>query len=150
MTDYNKWERINASVEDDETDVAREKLRLQKEQMSDKEVRRIHECWEKPEFRAMFDEYAQEVSEARNPARLHARCLTVRLGSRLSPQVSDPKHKAETEAYLAQCEAEQRAAAGGGVPCSRHRMLGFHGLRMLAGAVCPDYGPPAAHPHFRR
>lgn len=51
--------------------------------MSEKEVRRLHECWEQPEFKAMFQEYAEEVS--------------------------DPKHKAESEAYLAQCEAEQRA-----------------------------------------
>jgi len=89
MTDYSKWERINASIEDDEEDHARARLRMQKEEMTEQEVRRIHECWEKPEFRAMFDEYAQEVS--------------------------DPKHKAETEAYLAQCEAEQRAAAVGGL-----------------------------------
>lgn len=83
MTDYNKWERINASIEDDETDIAREKLRMQKEQMSEKEVRRIHECWEKPEFRAMFDEYAQEVSQALSPARSLARrgCLSIQTGS---------------------------------------------------------------------
>ena len=50
--------------------------------MTTDEVKRLHDCWEKPEFKAMFHEYAEEVS--------------------------DPKHRAEQEAYLAQCEREQR------------------------------------------
>ena len=83
MTDYKKWEEIEASIPDDEDDKARQRLKEQKANMSDNEVRRLHECWEKPEFKAMFQEYADEVS--------------------------DPTHKAETEKYLAQCEAEQRA-----------------------------------------
>ena len=89
MTDYARWAQFNDSIEDDEEERARARLRAQREDMSEKEVRRLHECWDKPEFRAMFNEYAEEVS--------------------------DPKHKAETEAYLTQCEAEQRAAAGEGV-----------------------------------
>ena len=82
-TDYNKWEKINASIEPDEEDLARERLKQQKANMTEEEVRRLHDCWEKPEFKQMFHEYAEEVS--------------------------DPKNKAEQEAYLAQCEAEQRA-----------------------------------------
>ena len=72
MTDYSKWERINASIEDDEEDHARARLRMQKEEMTEQEVRRIHECWEKPEFRAMFDEYAQEVCQHMHMARKHS------------------------------------------------------------------------------
>ena len=82
-TDYSKWAEFEASIPDDEEDVARRKLRAQKDDMSEQEVRRLHECWEKPEFKQMFHEYAEEVS--------------------------DPKNKAEQEAYLSQVEAEQRA-----------------------------------------
>merc|ERR1719271_2385402 len=83
MTDYKKWENIEKSIPEDEEDKALKRLREQKESMSEKEVRRLHECWEQPEFKAMFNEYAEEVS--------------------------DPAHRAESEQYLAQCEAEQRA-----------------------------------------
>ena len=83
MTDYKKWEEIEKNIPDDEEDKARQRLREQKDNMTQQEVQRLHECWEKPEFKAMFQEYADEVS--------------------------DPTHKAETEKYLAQCEAEQRA-----------------------------------------
>ena len=82
-TDYNKWEKINQSIEPDEDELALQRLKQQKANMSEEEVRRLHDCWEKPEFKAMFQEYADEVS--------------------------DPKNKAEQEAYLSQCEAEQRA-----------------------------------------
>lgn len=82
-TNYSKWANFERELEPDPEDVAREKLRRQKENMSDKEVRRLHDCWEEPEFRRMFEEYQEEVT--------------------------DPKHRAETEEYLMQCEAEQRA-----------------------------------------
>ena len=82
-TNYDKWAKFEKELPEDEEDVARRKLRKQKDDMSDKEVRRLHECWEQPEFRRMFEEYQEEVT--------------------------DPKHRAETEEYLAQCEAEQRA-----------------------------------------
>ena len=82
-TDYSKWDAIDKTIPDDEEDMARVRLKEQKASMSNEEVRRLHECWEKPEFKTMFNEYAEEVS--------------------------DPKHRAESEAYLAQCEAEQRA-----------------------------------------
>ena len=83
MTDYKKWESIEASIPEDEEDKARRRLREQRDNMTGDEVKRLHECWEKPEFKAMFHEYAEEVS--------------------------DPAHRAESEKYLAQCEAEQRA-----------------------------------------
>jgi len=83
MTDYKKWQQIEDSIPEDEEDKARQRLRQQKDDMSDQEVRRLHECWEQPEFKTMFHEYAEEVS--------------------------DPAHRAESEKYLAQCEAEQRA-----------------------------------------
>ena len=83
MTDYSKWDKMAAEQEEDDDEKARRKLRDLKNDMSDKEVRRLHECWEKPEFRGMFHEYAEEVS--------------------------DPAHRVESEKYLAQCEAEQRA-----------------------------------------
>ena len=83
MTDYNKWAQFEKELPEDEEEAALKRLRAQKESMSHEEVRRLHECWEKPEFKQMFDEYANEVS--------------------------DPAHRAESEAYLAQCEAEQRA-----------------------------------------
>jgi len=83
MTDYKKWAELEKEIPDDEEDIALKKLREQKDNMSEKEVRRLHECWEKPEFKQMFQEYAEEVS--------------------------DPKHKAEQEAYLQQVEQEQRA-----------------------------------------
>ena len=82
-TNYDKWAKFEKELPEDEEDIARRKLRKQKDDMSDKEVRRLHECWEQPEFRRMFEEYQEEVT--------------------------DPKHRAETEEYLAQCEAEQRA-----------------------------------------
>ena len=82
-TNYDKWANFEKELEPDPEDIAREKLRRQKENMSDKEVRRLHDCWEEPEFRRMFEEYQEEVT--------------------------DPKHRAETEEYLMQCEAEQRA-----------------------------------------
>jgi len=82
-TDYDKWAKLEKELPEDEEEGALRRLREQKESMSDTEVRRLHECWEKPEFKAMFHEYAEEVS--------------------------DPAHKAEQEEYLAQCEAEQRA-----------------------------------------
>ena len=82
-TNYKKWANFEKELEPDEEDLARERLRQQKENMSEKEVRRLHECWEQPEFRKMFEDYQEEVS--------------------------DPKHRAETEEYLAQVEAEQRA-----------------------------------------
>ena len=96
-TDYNKWEKINASIEPDEEDLARERLKQQKANMTEEEVRRLHDCWEKPEFKQMFHEYAEEVS--------------------------DPKNKAEQEAYLAQCEAEQRAQERAGEVDVEHRHL---------------------------
>ena len=83
MTDYKKWESIERSIPEDEEEKALRNLKAQKESMSEHEVRRLHECWEQPEFRRMFEEYQEEVT--------------------------DPKHRAETEEYLAQCEAEQRA-----------------------------------------
>ena len=83
MTDYKKWQEIEDSIPEDEDDAALKRLREQKDNMSNEEVRRLHECWEQPEFRRMFEEYQEEVT--------------------------DPKHRAETEEYLAQCEAEQRA-----------------------------------------
>ena len=82
MTDYNKWAKFEKEIAPDEEDLARERLRKQKDDMSEKEVRRLHECWEQPDFRRMFEEYQEEVT--------------------------DPKHRAETEQYLTQCEAEQR------------------------------------------
>lgn len=82
-TNYDKWAKLEKELPEDEEDLARARLREQKENMSDKEVRRLHECWEKPEFRTMWSEYQEEVS--------------------------DPAHRAETEEYLAQVEAEQRA-----------------------------------------
>jgi len=86
-TDYNKWANYERDLEPDPEDIAREKLRKQKENMSEKEIRRLHDCWEEPEFRRMFEEYQEEVT--------------------------DPKHRAETEEYLMQCEAEQRAGKQG-------------------------------------
>ena len=86
-TDYNKWANFERDLEPDPEDIAREKLRKQKENMSEKEIRRLHDCWEEPEFRRMFEEYQEEVT--------------------------DPKHRAETEEYLMQCEAEQRAGKQG-------------------------------------
>lgn len=86
-TNYDKWANFEKELEPDPEDIAREKLRRQKENMSDKEVRRLHDCWEEPEFRRMFEEYQEEVT--------------------------DPKHRAETEEYLMQCEAEQRAGKQG-------------------------------------
>ena len=86
-TNYSKWANFEKELEPDPEDIAREKLRRQKENMSDKEVRRLHDCWEEPEFRRMFEEYQEEVT--------------------------DPKHRAETEEYLMQCEAEQRAGKQG-------------------------------------
>ena len=82
-TDYAKWARIEKEIPEDEEEKALRNLKAQKESMSEQEVRRLHDCWREPEFKAMFHEYAEEVS--------------------------DPKHKAEQEAYLAQVEAEQRA-----------------------------------------
>jgi hypothetical protein len=82
MTDYNKWAQFEKELPEDEEEGALRRLREQKESMSHDEVRRLHECWEKPEFKQMFQEYADEVS--------------------------DPAHKAEQEQYLAQVEAEQR------------------------------------------
>jgi len=52
--------------------------------------------------------------------------------------VSDPKHKAETEAYLAQCEAEQRAAAAGGLNVES---LGAGGIPAAGGGVGPQASP---------
>lgn len=113
-TNYDKWAQIEKDLPDDEEDLARARLRQQKENMSEKEVRRLHECWEQPEFRRMWEEYTQEVS--------------------------DPKHRAETEEYLAQVEAEQRAgkaAAQGGLQ-----------VESLSGAIpgMPDQtqAPPTA------
>ena len=83
MTDYKKWQEIEDSIPEDEDDAALKRLREQKDNMSNEEVRRLHECWEKPEFKQMFHEYAEEVS--------------------------DPAHRAETEKYLQQVEGEQRA-----------------------------------------
>ena len=83
MTDYKKWEKIEASIPEDEEDKARRSLRDQRDNMTPDEVQRLHECWEKPEFKQMFHEYAEEVS--------------------------DPANRAETEKYLTQCEAEARA-----------------------------------------
>ena len=82
--------------------------------MSEKEQRRLHECWEKPEFQRMFNEYAEEVTRdlalaCRNRAKL-IRIHPPALVPRGALQVSDPKHRAETEAYLTQCEAEARGA----------------------------------------
>ena len=85
MTDYAKWSRLNASIPDDDDDRARAKLRELKDGMSEPELKRIHECWHQPEFKSIYNEYEQTVS--------------------------DPKHRAETEQYLTQCEAEQRAAS---------------------------------------
>ena len=85
MTDYAKWSRLNASIPDDDDDKARAKLRELKDGMSEPELKRIHECWHQPEFKSIYHEYEQTVS--------------------------DPKHRAETEQYLTQCEAEQRAAS---------------------------------------
>lgn len=81
--DYKKWEQLEREIPDDEEDVARAKLRAQKDDMSAEEIQRLHNCWEKPEFKQMFHEYAEEVS--------------------------DPKNKIEQEMYLRQVEAEQRA-----------------------------------------
>lgn len=63
--------------------MARKRLRELRDGMSEKEQRRLHDCWREPEFQKLFNDYTEEVS--------------------------DPKHRAETEQYLAQCEAEQRA-----------------------------------------
>ena len=93
MTDYNKWSQFEKELEPDPEDLARERLRQQKENMTEKEVRRLHDCWGEPEFRRMFEEYQEEVT--------------------------DPKHRAETEEYLAQCEAEQRAGKQEGVKLPR-------------------------------
>jgi len=82
-TNYNKWADFEKELEPDPEDLARERLKQQKDNMSEKEVRRLHDCWVEPDFRRMFEEYQEEVT--------------------------DPKHRAETEEYLAQCEAEQRA-----------------------------------------
>jgi dynein assembly factor 2 len=82
-TDYDKWAKIEKEIPEDEEEKALKRLKEQKANMSEEEVRRLHDCWEKPEFKAMFHEYAEEVS--------------------------DPKHKAEQEAYLQQVEQEQRA-----------------------------------------
>ena len=90
-TDYAKWASIEASIEDDDDDKARARLRDLKNDMTEEENRRIHDCWREPEFQKMFHDYAEEVS--------------------------DPANKAEQERYLAQVEAEQRAektARGGG------------------------------------
>lgn len=58
MTDYKKWERLEREIgaDKDEEEGARERLRDLRDSMSEKEQRRLHECWEKPEFRAMFEE----------------------------------------------------------------------------------------------
>ena len=115
-TNYDKWAQIEKDLPEDEEDQARARLRQQKENMSEKEVRRLHECWEQPEFRQMWDEYQQEVS--------------------------DPAHRAETEEYLAQVEAEQRAGKAAAPPPA--------GLQVesLSGAVpgMPDQtqAPPSA------
>eukprot|EP00965_Chrysotila_dentata_P216341 6189316-Pleurochrysis_carterae.AAC.4 len=60
MTDYKKWEALDRDLaeEKDEEEIARERLRQLREDMSDKEARRLHECWEKPEFRQLFQECA--------------------------------------------------------------------------------------------
>ena len=83
MTDYKKWAQIEKDIPEDEEDAAKTRLKDLKEDMSDKEQKRLHDCWREPEFQKMFNDYAEEVS--------------------------DPKHRGETEQYLAQCEAEQRA-----------------------------------------
>ena len=83
MTDYKKWADIEKSIPEDEEDKAKKKLRDLKDDLSEKEHRRLHDCWREPEFQGMFQEYIEETQ--------------------------DPKHRAETEQYLAQCEAEQRA-----------------------------------------
>ena len=119
-TDYNKWANFERDLEPDPEDIAREKLRKQKENMSEKEVRRLHDCWEEPEFRRMFDEYQEEVT--------------------------DPKHRAETEEYLMQCEAEQRAGKQG-VRLRRPRARPAGGVRRAEAEPPP---PARRHPRASR
>ena len=58
MTDYKKWDKLDRELgkDKDEEELARERLRDLRSDMSDKEARRLHECWEQPEFRKMFEE----------------------------------------------------------------------------------------------
>ena len=76
----------------------------------------MHDCWREPEFQKMFNDYAEEVS--------------------------DPKHKAETEQYLAQCEAEQRQERHAAHALDVQSLQG--GLPgMEPGIKAPD-GPPGS------
>ena len=150
MTDYKKWEKIEAAIPDDDDDKARARLRDQKDNMTADEVRRLHECWEKPEFKQMFHEYAEEVS--------------------------DPANRAETEKYLTQCEAEARAdkdakngflngrptsdfaggagaggpAAGGGLPGAPSGPDGAELLKPTAGFAIKTYKRDAGKSAFDR
>ena len=129
-TNYNKWSKFEKELEPDEEDLARERLRKQKEDMSDKEVKRLHECWEQPDFRRMFEEYQEEVT--------------------------DPKHRAETEEYLAQCEAEQREGkappGGDGLSVEQLGAGGLAGGGGGGGGAPPDgaQAPPGKDGSFLR
>ena len=136
-TDYAKWASIEASIEDDDDDKARARLRDLKNDMTEEENRRIHDCWREPEFQKMFHDYAEEVS--------------------------DPANKAEQERYLAQVEAEQRAektargggggaAAGGdlGPGPQPEKPAGSELLKPLKGFVLKTWQRPAGKSDFDR
>ena len=65
MTDYKKWEQIEASIEEDEEEKALRRLRAQKDDMSEKEVRRLHECWEQPEWQRRARSERQRAASER-------------------------------------------------------------------------------------